>query len=156
MPKLLTGQKALVTGANSGIGQAVAEAMGQAGADVVVNYVRGDEAAQAVVDKIKSYGSKAIAIMADVSKEDQVQAMYKKMFDEFGTIDILINNAGLQQDAPIDTMTLAQWQLVISVNLTGQWLCAHSGNSPAGARRCSFAREPARWDANLSVLCQRI
>ncbi len=124
MPKLLTGQKALVTGANSGIGQAVAEAMGQAGADVVVNYVRGDEAAQAVVDKIKSYGSKAIAIMADVSKEDQVQAMYKKMFDEFGTIDILINNAGLQQDAPIDTMTLAQWQLVISVNLTGQWLCA--------------------------------
>ena len=54
-------------------------------------------------------GAKAIAIMADVSKEDQVQAMFKKMFDEFGTIDILINNAGLQQDAPIDTMTLAQW-----------------------------------------------
>lgn len=124
LPKILKGQKALVTGANSGIGLAVAEALGMAGADVVVNYVRGDEAAQEVVNKIKSYGVNAIAIMADISKEDQVQAMFKKMIEEFGTIDILVNNAGLQQDAPVDTMTLAQWNLVISVNLTGQWLCA--------------------------------
>jgi glucose 1-dehydrogenase len=124
IPKLLKGQKALVTGANSGIGKAVAIALGEAGADVVVNYVRGEEAANEVVDAIKAGGTKAITALADVSKEDQVQAMFKKMFDEFGTIDILVNNAGLQQDAPIETMTLQQWNTVIGVNLTGQFLCA--------------------------------
>jgi len=124
MPKLLKGQKALVTGANSGIGLAVAVALGQAGADVVVNYVRGDESAAEVVKTIKGNGTNAIALQADISKEDQVQAMFKKMVEEFGTIDVLVNNAGLQQDANIDDMTLAQWNLVIAVNLTGQWLCA--------------------------------
>jgi glucose 1-dehydrogenase len=124
IPKILTGQKALVTGANSGIGKAVAIALGEAGADVVVNYVRGEEAANEVVDTIKATGNKAIAILADVSKEDQVQAMFKKMIDEFGTIDILVNNAGLQQDAPLETMTLQQWNTVIGINLTGQFLCA--------------------------------
>jgi glucose 1-dehydrogenase len=124
MPALLKGQKALVTGANSGIGRAVAIALGEAGADVVVNYVRGDEAAKEVVDTIKAAGSKAIAVLADISKEDQVQAMFKKMMDEFGTIDILVNNAGLQQDAALETMTLQQWNTVIGINLTGQFLCA--------------------------------
>jgi glucose 1-dehydrogenase len=124
MPVLLKGQKALVTGANSGIGKAVAIALGEAGADVVVNYVRGEEAANEVVNIIKATGSKAITALADVSKEDQVQAMFKKMIDEFGTIDILVNNAGLQQDAPLETMTLQQWNTVIGVNLTGQFLCA--------------------------------
>ena len=124
IPVLLKGQKALVTGANSGIGKAVAIALGQAGADVVVNYVRGDEAAQEVVDRIKSLGNRAVAIQADVSKEDQVQAMFKRMIEEFGTIDILVNNAGLQQDAAIANMTLAQWNTVIGINLTGQFLCA--------------------------------
>jgi len=124
IPTLLKGQKALVTGANSGIGKAVAIALGEAGADVVVNYVRGEEAANEVVETIKAGGSKAITALADVSKEDQVQAMFKKMYDEFGTIDILVNNAGLQQDAPLETMTLQQWNLVIGVNLTGQFLCA--------------------------------
>ena len=124
MPALLKGQKALVTGANSGIGRAVAIALGEAGADVVVNYVRGDEAAKEVVDTIKATGSKAIAVLADISKEDQVQAMFKKMMDEFGTIDILVNNAGLQQDAALETMTLQQWNTVIGINLTGQFLCA--------------------------------
>jgi glucose 1-dehydrogenase len=124
IPKILKGQKALVTGANSGIGKAVAIALGEAGADVVVNYVRGEEAANEVVDTIKATGNKAMAILADVSKEDQVQAMFKKMIDEFGTIDILVNNAGLQQDAPLETMTLQQWNTVIGINLTGQFLCA--------------------------------
>jgi len=122
--KKLSGQSVLVTGANSGIGEGVAIALGEAGANVVVNYVFAPEKAQEVVDKIKSFGSKAIAIQADVSKEDQVQAMFKKMIEEFGTIDILINNAGLQKDAKFDEMTLAQWQFVIDVNLTGQFLCA--------------------------------
>jgi len=121
--KVLVGQKALVTGANSGIGKGVAIGIGKAGADVVVNYVAGKEAAQEVVDEIKADGSNAIAIKADVSKEDQVQAMFTQMIDEFGTIDILVNNAGLQRDAAFDEMTLEQWNFVINVNLTGQFLC---------------------------------
>jgi glucose 1-dehydrogenase len=124
IPKLLNGQKALVTGANSGIGKAVAIALGASGADVVVNYVRGEDAARKVVETISNGGTKALAIQADVSEEAQVQAMFKKMFEEFGTIDILMNNAGLQQDAPFDQMTLQQWNTVIGVNLTGQFLCA--------------------------------
>lgn len=124
IPVLLKGQKALVTGANSGIGRAVAIALGEAGADVVVNYVRGDEAAQEVVGLIQKTGSHAIAIQADVSKEDQVYAMFERMIKELGTIDILVNNAGLQQDAAIENMTLAQWNTVIGINLTGQFLCA--------------------------------
>ena len=122
--KALAGQKALVTGASSGIGKAVAIAMGAAGADVVVNYIAGEDSAQELVDAIKDQGRKAVAVKADVSKEDQVQAMFAKMFDEFATIDILVNNAGLQRDAAIDEMTLDQWNTVINVNLTGQFLCA--------------------------------
>jgi glucose 1-dehydrogenase len=123
---LLKGQKALVTGANSGIGRAVAIALGQAGADVVVNYVKGEAAAKEVVATIVAAGSRALAIQADVSREDQVEAMFQKMIQELGTIDILVNNAGLQQDAAIDEMTLAQWNTVIGVNLTGQFLCARA------------------------------
>ena len=122
--QVLRGQKALVTGANSGIGLGVALALGQAGADVVVNYVSSDDAAQQVVEDIKQSGVQAYAHKADVSKEDQVQAMFQRMFQEFGTIDILINNAGLQRDAPFEQMTLEQWNTVISINMTGQFLCA--------------------------------
>src|SRR5438105_3951042 len=100
-PKLLARQKALVTGANSGIGKAVAIALCQAGADVVVNYVTGDDAAQEVAQTAASNGGRAIAIKADISQEDQVQLMFRKIIDEFGTIDILVNNAGLQRDAAI-------------------------------------------------------
>ena len=123
-PKVLLGQKALVTGANSGIGKAVAIALGEAGADVVVNYVRGSDAATEVAKKIEVNGTRSLAIQADVSREDQILAMFGRMMEEFGTIDILVNNAGLQQDAPIDEMTLAQWDKVIGINLTGQFLCA--------------------------------
>ena len=122
--KLLKGQKALVTGANSGIGKGIAVALGEAGADVVVNYVRDEPAANEVVEDIRRCGSKAYAHGADVSNEPQVVEMFQKMFKEFGAIDILINNAGLQKDAPFDQMTLDQWNFVIAVNLTGQFLCA--------------------------------
>ena len=125
-PKILKGQRALVTGASSGIGKAVALALGAAGADVVVNYVSDEGTAREVAEKIKSFGANSIAIRADVSQEDQVESMYSRMLDEFGTIDILVNNAGLQRDAPIDEMTLKQWNQVISVNLTGQFLCARA------------------------------
>ena len=121
---LLKGQKALVTGANSGIGKAVAMALGQAGADVAVNYVVNEDAANEVVQEIESHGVRATAVHADVSNEDQVLAMYKQVIETFGTVDILVNNAGLQRDAPFADMTLEQWQKVIDVNLTGQFLCA--------------------------------
>ena len=120
----LRGQSALVTGANSGIGLAVAKALAMDGANVVVNYVTHPETAQAVVDDIKANGGNAIALQADVSNEAQVQAMFQEMYKAFGTIDILVNNAGLQKDSPFQDMTLADWQLVININLTGQFLCA--------------------------------
>ncbi len=122
--KVLKGQKALVTGANSGIGKAVALALARAGADVLVNYVSRPEMAEEVVKEAAQWGGKVIACRANVAKEDEVKAMFQQMLKEFGTIDILVNNAGLQKDASIDTMTLADWQLVIDVNLTGQFLCA--------------------------------
>ncbi|MGH6904837.1 MAG: SDR family oxidoreductase, partial [Geminicoccaceae bacterium] len=124
--RILAGQKALVTGASSGIGRAVALALGGAGADVAVNYRSGDDEAEAVVDAIEEKGSGAIALRADVSQEDQVQAMFTRMLERFGTIDILVNNAGLQKDARFEEMTLEDWNTVIGVNLTGQFLCARA------------------------------
>lgn len=120
----LSTQTAIVTGANSGIGEGVAISLGEAGANVVVNYVTNPDAADAVVDKIKSFGSNAIAIKADVGKEEDVISMFKQTVEQFGTVDILVNNAGLQRDAKFHEMTLAQWDTVISINLTGQFLCA--------------------------------
>ncbi len=126
VPRLLKGQKALVTGANSGIGRAVAIALGEAGADVVVNYVTGEDAAQEVVAVIGKSGSRALALQADVASEDQVEAMFQRAIGELGTLDILVANAGLQRDSAFQDMTLAQWNTVIGVNLTGQFLCARA------------------------------
>ena len=126
--KVLKGQKALVSGANSGIGKAIAIALCRAGADVVINYRNGDDAARAAAEEATHCGcssnGKALIHQADVSDETQVQQMFRRMFDELGTIDILVANAGLQQDAPFEQMTLKQWNTVIGVNLTGQFLCA--------------------------------
>ena len=124
-PPMLKGQKALVTGASSGIGRQVAIALGHAGADVVVNYVTDPDKAQEAVREVeRRCGVRAMAIQADVSSEEQVQAMFRTTVQEFGTVDILVNNAGLQQDASFDELTLAQWTKVIDVNLTSQFLCA--------------------------------
>src|SRR6266705_2243556 len=105
--KIIKGQKDIVTGTNSGIGQAVALALAHAGADVVVNYVSRPDAAEAVVKEAMRSGANVYAHRANVAKEDEVQAMFKKMIQEFGTIDILVNNVGLQKDASIDQTTLA-------------------------------------------------
>lgn len=123
-PHLLSGQVALVTGANSGIGRGVALELARAGADVVVNYYAGDEAADLVVDEIEEAGGRAIAHRADVSDEGDVLAMYARLLEHFGTIDILVANAGIQIDSPFDEMSLEQWNQVLAVNLTGQFLCA--------------------------------
>jgi glucose 1-dehydrogenase len=123
-PVVLEGQPALVTGANSGIGKAVALGLAAAGADVVVNYVSDPASAEEVAHAIEAKGRRAIAIKADVSSEDEVSAMFARAIDHFGTVHIAVNNAGLQRDAAFHEMTLEQWNEVISVNLTGQFLCA--------------------------------
>jgi glucose 1-dehydrogenase len=122
----LRGQRAIVTGANSGIGEGIARALAEAGAAVAVNYVRGAEAAERIVAEIRDAGGTAVAIEADVSREDQVEAMFDAAIAAFGSIDILINNAGLQKDAKLHEMSLADWNQVIAVNLTGQFLCARA------------------------------
>lgn len=122
--KVLKGQKALVTGANSGIGKGIAIALAHAGADVLVNYRSNPEVLDAIRDEAGRCGSRVIAHQADVSDEAQVQEMFRRAVAEFETVDILVNNAGLQQDAPFEQMTLKQWNTVLAVNLTGQFLCA--------------------------------
>ena len=129
MPKLkpqpfLSGQRAIVTGASSGIGRAVAIALGQAGADVAINYISGEDKAEETAAEIRASGAKAITVRCDVSNEQEVRAMFRRTIDAFGTVDILINNAGLQQDAALEAMTLERWNKVIGINLTGQFLCA--------------------------------
>jgi glucose 1-dehydrogenase len=120
----LKGQRALVTGANSGIGEGVAKALAAAGARVVVNWVSGEDRADRVVSEIAAAGGTAMAIRADVSSEDEVQAMFRQAIDAWGSIDILVNNAGLQRDFAFHEMSIEDWQFVLDVNLTGQFLCS--------------------------------
>jgi glucose 1-dehydrogenase len=123
MPSL-EGQAALITGSSSGIGAAVAKCLAEAGAKVVVNYSRSSKSADTVVEEIKADGGEAIALQADVSQEDQVQALFAKMYEAYGTIDILVNNAGIQKDFNLVDMSFDDWNKVIGVNLTGQFLCS--------------------------------
>ncbi|MFZ1643568.1 MAG: glucose 1-dehydrogenase [Candidatus Contendobacter sp.] len=123
---VLKDQRALVTGASSGIGAAIAKALAAAGAKVVVNYAGGADRAQAVVKTIQAAGGEAMAIRADVGQEDEVEAMFAQMIETWGSIDILVNNAGLQKDARLVEMSLADWQKVLDINLTGQFLCSRA------------------------------
>jgi glucose 1-dehydrogenase len=122
--RLLKGQTALVTGANSGIGRAIAVALGRAGANVAVNYIVRPEEAEEVAAEIRSHGQGAMVVRADVADEAQVQAMFAAVVREFGTIDILASNAGMERNAPFHEMTVAQWDAVMNVNLRGGFLCA--------------------------------
>lgn len=122
--RVLKGQKALVTGASKGLGQAIAIGFGQAGADVLVNYYSDEAGALETAETIRKSGAKAVVFKADTAKEDEVKAMFECMIDSFGRLDICVPNSGIQLNARIDEMTLAQWQRVIDVNLTGQFLCA--------------------------------
>ena len=126
VPRLLDGQAALVTGGSSGIGKAVSLALGAAGAAVAVNYSGNADGADAVVKEIVAGGSRAIAVRCDVSKEEEVARLFADCVAAFGTLDILVANAGLQRDNLIGDMTLAEWQRVIDVNLTGQFLCSRA------------------------------
>ena len=126
MEKKLQEQIAIVTGASSGIGAGVAKSLAAAGATVVVNHPvpATKDAAEAVVKEITDAGGIAVSAQCDVSKEADVQQMFASVVKQFGTVDILVNNAGLQKDAPFQDMTLDQWNFVLGVNLTGQFLCA--------------------------------
>jgi len=126
---ILAGQRALVTGASSGIGRAIALSLAEAGARVAVNYLHGDDKAAEVVEEIRKKGGEAMAVKADVGKEDEVKSMFRRMYDAYGSIDILVNNAGLQKDAPVHKMSLEDWNLVLSVNLTGQFLCSREATN---------------------------
>lgn len=122
----LEGMVALVTGANSGIGRGIALAMAAAGARVVVNYLDHPEDALEMVGNIRKEGGSAIAVQADVSREEQVEGLFAEAVEAFGTLDILVSNAGIQRDSPLTEMTLDQWHQVLEVNLTGAFLCARA------------------------------
>lgn len=122
----LKNQVAVITGASSGIGAGVAKSLASAGATVVINYpFEGSmEQANTVLKEIIDAGGKGIIYQCDVSKEDQVVKMFQDLVSQLGTVDILINNAGIQKDAKFTEMTIDQWNAVMGVNLTGQFLCA--------------------------------
>jgi glucose 1-dehydrogenase len=120
----LKGQKALVTGANSGIGEGIARELARQGATVVVNYVNHEPDAHRIVADIESRGGRAFAVRADVSKEEDVRRMFAEAVRRLGTLDVVVSNAGIQKDARFVDMTMAEWNAVLGVNLTGAFLCA--------------------------------
>jgi glucose 1-dehydrogenase len=124
MTKKLEGKTAVVTGGSSGIGKAIAIAYSKHGANVVVNYHSGEDEANEIVEAIKKEGGNAIAVGADVSKEEDVFRLFKETYDHFHSIDILVCNAGIQKDSKFSDMSLEDWQKVIDINLTGYFLCA--------------------------------
>lgn len=119
-------QVALVTGASSGIGAASAKALAQAGAAVVLNYRSGREAAEQLAEEIRRGGGQAVAVAADVASEEEVGALFAETVAAFGRLDILLANSGVQRDAPTVDMSLEQWNQVLQVNLTGQFLCVRA------------------------------
>ncbi len=143
----LEGQRALVTGASSGIGRAVALALGQAGAGVIVNFLSGEEEANAVVAEIKQGGADALAVHGDVSKPEECDALFEAARHHFHGLDIVVPNAGIQRDAAFADMTIDQWRQVIDVNLTGQFLCAQSA-----VRQFRRQRRPANASRALGKI----
>ncbi|WP_346830285.1 SDR family oxidoreductase [Pseudomonas abietaniphila] len=140
----LKGQVALVTGASSGLGAGAAKGLADAGAAVVINYHSQSEPAEKLAEQIRAAGGQAIAVGADVSKEDEVETLFAEIIKAFGRLDILIANSGLQKDSPIAEMTLEDWNTVINVNLTGQFLCAR-----AALRQ--FARQEIRPEVSRAL-----
>lgn len=124
MEKFLKGHRILITGASSGIGKGIALAFGRNGAKVLVNYHSDEEAAFEVVNEINQSGGEAIAFKTDVSKPHEISIMFDLMLERFGGLDTLIANAGIQEDALINEMSVDEWKKVIDVNLTGPFLCA--------------------------------
>ncbi|SMP29343.1 glucose 1-dehydrogenase [Chryseobacterium profundimaris] len=145
----LKNQVAIVTGASSGIGTGIAKSLAAAGATVIVNHSSEHSAdeARTVLKKITEAGGTGITYQCDVSSEEQVIRMFQDVISQFGTVDILINNAGVQKDAKFTEMTLDQWNTVININLTGQFLCAREAIK-------EFLRRGI--DTSRSVACGKI
>lgn len=120
--KELKGKVAIVTGAASGLGKAIAIRFGAEGMKVVVNYLSKEDEATKVVEEIKRSGGEAIAVQADVSKEADVERLITAAHENFGTLNVMMNNAGIQKEIPSHQMTLEDWNNVISVNLSGTFL----------------------------------
>lgn len=124
--KSLAEKVAIVTGASRGIGRAIAIALAQEGAKVVINYAQSSGAAEEGVAAIQAAGGEAIALHADVSKADQVEQLIKTVMEKWGRVDVLINNAGITRDTLLLRMTPEDWQAVIDLNLTGVFLCTRA------------------------------
>jgi 3-oxoacyl-[acyl-carrier protein] reductase len=124
----LQGQVAIVTGASRGIGRAVAIALASEGAKVAVNYASSSGAADAVVAEIEGMGSEAVALQADVSQVDQVDALFEAVMGKWGRVDVLVNNAGITKDTLLLRMKTEDWQAVIDLNLTGVFLCTRAAS----------------------------
>lgn len=118
----LAGKTAVITGSSSGIGKAIAIRFGQEKMKVVVNYLDNPEKAAEAVAEIKKAGGDAIAVQADISKENDMKRLIKAAHDSFGSLDVMVNNAGIQTEIPSHEMTLDDWNKVISVNLSGTFL----------------------------------
>jgi glucose 1-dehydrogenase len=147
--KPLRGQRAIVTGASSGIGAAIAQSLAAAGASVVVNYAHGGDGARSVATTIQRAGGHAVVAQADVSREEDAKRLIQTAVTELGSVDILVNNAGLQRDARLTDMTLDDWNAVIGVNLTGQFLCAREAVREFRRR----GRVPALSSALGKIIC---
>ncbi|NEQ96279.1 MAG: 3-oxoacyl-[acyl-carrier-protein] reductase [Cyanothece sp. SIO2G6] len=126
----LVDQVAVVTGASRGIGRATALTLAEQGATVVVNYARSSQAADEVVAKVEAMGRSAIALQADVSQEDQVDTLFKTVIEKYGRVDVLVNNAGITRDTLLMRMKPEDWNAVISLNLTGVFLCIKAVTKP--------------------------
>ena len=122
----LSSKVAIITGAASGIGQAIAITMAREGASVVIDYVGSPDGANQTVQQIESAGGKALAVAADVSQPDQVTNLVQQAVQTFGRLDIFVNNAGIEYKHPITEFPLDQWNKIIAVNLTGPFLCAQA------------------------------
>jgi glucose 1-dehydrogenase len=144
----LDGQVAIVTGASSGLGYACAEQLAEAGAAVVVNYHSQRDPAEELAGRIKAKGGSALAVGADVSQEADVASLFAKTLDAFGAVDILVANSGMQKDAPLTAMSLDQWEAVLKVNLTGQFLCAQ-----AAVRQFEAQAERSVSRARGKIIC---
>ncbi len=129
-PTSLTGQTALVTGGGRGIGRAVALALAEAGAEVVVNYSSSASAAEDVVQSIQGAGGKAYALQANVALEEDVDRLIKTVLERSGRLDVLVNNAGITRDGLMMRMKTNDWQSVIDLNLTGVFLCSRAVARP--------------------------
>jgi len=144
----LAGRTAIVTGGSSGIGAGICRAYAKAGAAVGVNYLGGAEAAEKLVKEIAADGGLAVALKADVSREAEVARMFDRFVKRFHRIDILVANAGIQRDAPVETMTLEQWNEVLAANVAGQFLCAREA-----IRHFLAQKPPADSRAIGKILC---